>query len=92
MKSDPTELARIGEHKRAFALKQDQMIMFARSIIRLFKVDLPCHSEVNVEPSVAREFEEHPFAARMRTEQRCADQPLAKLVNVAAAEDAISRM
>src|SRR6266480_1831583 len=81
IKADPAELARVGENKRAFALKQNEMIVFAGSIIRLLDPDLSGHAEMNSEPApnafaspdyfgvVAGKFEEHPFPTRMRAEK-----------------------
>src|SRR6266581_5022523 len=73
IKADPAELARVGENKRAFALKQNEMIVFAGSIIRLLDPDLAGHAEMNSEAVVPGKFEEHPFSARVRAEQSLPD-------------------
>src|SRR6266403_1823370 len=73
IKADPAELARVGEDERAFALKQNEMIVFAGSIIRGLDPDLSGHAEMNSKPHSAGEFKEHPFAPRARTEKFFAD-------------------
>ena len=73
MKPDPAKLPGIGENKRAFALKQDEMIVFGGSIIRGLDPDLSGHPEMNSKPHSAGEFKEHPFAPRVRTEKFFAD-------------------
>src|SRR5205807_2506102 len=73
MKSDATELARIGEHESAFALKENEMIVFAWPIVCRFDSDLAGHAEMNAKPHFAGKFEEHPFAARVRAQKFCAD-------------------
>src|SRR5438876_1449797 len=82
IKPDLAELARVGEDKRAFALKQNEMIVFAGSIVRGLDSDLSGHAEMNSEPHSAGEFKEHPFAPRVRAEQFLPDEPLSKLANV----------
>ena len=73
MKPDPAKLPGIGENKRAFALKQNEMIVFAGSIIRGLDPDLSGHAEMNSKPHSAGELKEHPFAPRVRTEKFFAD-------------------
>src|SRR6266581_2805734 len=69
IKADPAELARVGEDERAFALKQNEMVVLSRAIIRGLDPDLSSHAEMNSEPHSAGEFKEHPFAPRVRAEQ-----------------------
>jgi hypothetical protein len=90
MKTDATKLARVGEHKRAFALKQNEMIVFPGSMIRGRDPNLAGHAEMNSKPVVSGKFEEHPFAPRKRAEKFRADQALLELAYVAAAKDAVS--
>lgn len=76
VEADATELARVGENKRAFLLKQNEMIVFGRSVIRRFDTGLAGHAEMNSKPApnvfaspdgfgvVPGKFEEHPFSTR----------------------------
>ena len=85
MQTDPAELARIGENKRAVALKQSEMIVLDGSIIRGLDPDLAGHAEMNSKPApnvfaspdgfgvVAGKFKKHPFSARVRAEKFRAD-------------------
>jgi hypothetical protein len=73
VETDAAELARVGENQCAFALKQNEMIVFAGSIIRGLDTDLAGHAEMNAKPVISREFEDHPFAPRLRAEQFRAD-------------------
>jgi len=43
------------------------MVMFVWAKIRGFDADFPRDAEMNAEPVVAGEFEEHSFAARCRS-------------------------
>jgi hypothetical protein len=65
MKPDATELPRISEDKRAFGLIKHEVVMFVRLKISGFDTNPPGHAEMNPEPIIAREFEEHPFATRL---------------------------
>lgn len=65
MKSDATELPRISEDKRASGLIKYEVVMFVRLKIPGFNANPPGHAEMNPEPIMAREFEEHPFATRL---------------------------
>ena len=69
MKSNATELARIGEDERAFTLTQHQVGVLGWPIIGALDPDLAGHSEMNEKEVVAGEFEEHPFPSRVRTEK-----------------------
>src|SRR5260370_135654 len=73
IKPDSAELARVGENKRASALKQNEMIVFGRSIISRLDPDFSGHAEMNAEPIILGKFEEHPFSARVRAEKFFAD-------------------
>jgi hypothetical protein len=73
MKADATELARVGENKRARALMQNEMIVFGRFVIRRFDVDFAGHAEMNEKEVVTGKFEEHSFSARVRAEKCRAD-------------------
>lgn len=89
MKSNTAELAVITEHERALLLKQHEMITLRRSVARGLHMNFAGHAEMNSEPVVAGEFEEHPFPASMRTKKVLSDQILAKRENVGFAKDAI---
>jgi len=65
MKPDATELPRISEDKRAFGLIKHEVVMFVRVKIPGFDANPPGHAEMNPNPVMAREFEEHPFATRL---------------------------
>ena len=43
--------------------------MFVRLEIPGFNANPPGHAEMNSEPVMAREFEEHPFATRFRAQK-----------------------
>jgi len=73
IKPDPAELARVGENKCASTLKQNEMIVFGRSIISRLDPDFSGHAEMNAEPIILGKFEEHPFSARVRAEKFFAD-------------------
>ena len=92
IKPHPTELARVGENKRASALKQNEMIMFGRSIISRHDPDFSGHAKMNAEPIILGKFEEHPFSAPVRAEKFRADQAPLKLARVAPAKDAVPRV
>jgi len=65
MKPDATELPRISEDERALGLIKHEVVMFFRLKIPGFDANPPRHAEMNPEPVIAREFEEHPFATRL---------------------------
>jgi len=50
MKSDATESSRVGEDKRAIALKKNEVIVLGWPIIRRLDADLTGHAQVNSEP------------------------------------------
>jgi len=89
VESNAAELARVGKDKCALSLKQDEMIVFRWPIIRRLDANLARHAEMNSEPIVAGELEEHPFPARMRTEKFRADQALPKGAHVLATKDSV---
>ncbi len=92
MESNATELARIGEDKRAFTLKQNEMVVLGWAIIFRFDANFAGHAEMNEKEVVAGDFEEHPFPACMRAEKFCADQAPLKFYYVCLAKDAVSRV
>ena len=92
METHATELTRVGEDQRAFALIQDQVIVFGRMKIRRREVDFAGHAEMKAEPVVAGKFKQHSFAARRRSQQFLADQLFAQSSRVGVAENSFSRM
>lgn len=82
MKPDATELPRISEDKRAFGLIKHEMVMFVRLKIPGLRANLAGHAEMNPEPVMAREFEEHPFAARLRPQKFFVDQSSRQVAGV----------
>src|SRR5438477_8463861 len=92
MKTDAAELARVGENERAFPLKQNEVVVFGRPVIRRFDADLAGHAEMNEKEVIAGELEEHPFPARMRGEKFFTNQPSAELLHILATKDAVPRM
>ena len=73
MKTDAPELARVGENKRAFALIQNEVVVFRRTIVWTFDPDFPGHAKMNTEPVVPGKFEEHSFPARVRAQKSLTD-------------------
>src|SRR5919106_4785895 len=64
--------------------------MFVRVKIPRFHANPPGHAEMNAEPIVTREFEEHPFAARRRAEKFSIDQSSTKFAAVCFPKNPIS--
>ena len=61
----PAEMPLVLEHQRPVLLVQHEVIMFSRSVIRRFGNKLAPHTQVNAQPDVVGEAEEHLFAARL---------------------------
>jgi hypothetical protein len=73
VKAHATKLTRVGEGQCTFTLIQNQMVVFAWPKILRFDADFACHAEMNAEPVVVGEFEEHAFPTRLRGEKLFAD-------------------
>lgn len=92
MEAHAAELTRVGEDQRAFALIQNQMIVFVRTKIRNSDMYFASHAEMKSEPVVAGKFKEHSFAARRRSPQFFAGKIFLKFSHVRPAENPISRV
>ena len=66
--------------------------MFVRVKTSGFDANLPGHAEMNPKPVMAREFEEHPFAAGPRAQKFLANQSSMKFAGVCSAKNPVSRM
>ena len=85
MKSDTSELTRIGKDERAITLIKNEMVMLCRAKLCRCDVNFSGHAKMNAEPAphvfpsannfgvVAGKFEEHAFAASIGAEVFRAD-------------------
>src|SRR5437868_1069426 len=89
MKSDAAKEARVAKNERAFRLMQNQMVVFFGTKAAWFDAQLAGHSEVNTEPVLVRELEEHLFSPRLRAEKAGACQLADKSARVRSAKDAL---
>src|SRR5437588_11357611 len=92
IKPDAAKLAWIGEDKRAFALIQNEVVIFARTKICGLEPRLAVHAEMNSEPVPTGKFKEHLFSAPCRSKQVLADQILAKRTRDRSAKNVFPRM
>src|SRR2546421_1303940 len=92
MKSNAPELPRIREDQHALLLKENEMIMFARPIIRGSDVNFASHAKMNSKPVVAGKLEEHSFTAPVRAKKLLANQVLAQRAHIGLAKDAVLLM
>src|SRR5438067_6919919 len=89
MKSDTAKEARVAKNERAFRLMQNQMVVFFRTKAAGFDAQLAGHSEVNTEPVIARELEEHLFSPGLRAEKARAFHLADERARVRPAKDAL---
>src|SRR2546423_3656677 len=87
MKSDAAKEARVAKNERPFRLMQNQMVVFLRTKATSFDAQLAGHSEVNTEPALVREREEHLFSPGLRAEKAGACQLADKSARVRPAKD-----
>src|SRR2546423_7353817 len=87
MKSDAAKEARVAENERAFRLMQNQMVVFLRTKAAWFDAQRAGHSEVNTDPVIARELEEHLFSPGLGAEKARACQLADKRARVRPAKD-----
>src|SRR5438477_2985578 len=92
MKLHPAKLACIGEDERAFTLIQNKMIMLLRSKIGGRGLHFPAHAEMQAEPILVRKSEEHPLAARFRSQQMRSGEFFGQGARVCSAKNSLTRM
>ena len=87
-KTNASKEPRVAKDERLLRLSEDQVIMFFDDESRRRDPQFSAHSEMNPEPVVAREFEEHLLPARLRTERFLPNEPMFERPHVCSAEDA----
>ena len=92
MELDAAKLPRVMKDERALLLKQDEMIVFAGREVGGFGRELSSHAEMNAEPNVAGETEEHAFAVTFGFQEFRAGQRFLHRVSIDAAGDAFLRV
>ena len=92
VESNPSELAHVGEDQRALLLKENEMIMFTRNELGGSGPKFAGHAQVNAEPVVCRELEEHLFATSFRANQSAPRKGTFHSSGVYASEDAFVSM
>ena len=90
MKTDPSKLPRIAKNQRALLLLQDEMIVFPSAKSGGLDPQLAAHAEVNPEPVIAREDEEHLFPTRFRAEEILPNESALQRAQIAPAKDPFS--
>ena len=89
METDAAEVAFILENEGAGVLTEDEMVVFARKIIRLIlATEFTAHAEVNSEPEVSGKLEKHLFAAGLGGKKLFAGQEGLEGNGIRVAEDA----
>lgn len=68
IKSDPAEETRVTKNESAFGLMQYEMIVFLGKEARGLKAQGPSHSQMDADPIIAGEFEQHLFSPRLGLE------------------------
>jgi len=92
MEPHPSEKARIPENERPSCLLKDEVIVLLGTERSWFGPQSAAHPEVQTEPSVAGELEEHLFTAGHRADEAGSRQLATQFTRIAAAEDALPRM
>jgi hypothetical protein len=67
-----------------------EVVMLVRVKIPRFNANPPGHAEMNPEPVMPREFEEHPFAARFRAQKFFIDQSSTKFAGICSPKNPVS--
>lgn len=92
MKLDPSKHARVAEDKRLVPLAQHQMIVSVGGECRWFAAELAGHAQMQPQPAIARETEEHLFAMRLRGAEDRPRQCSRQVVVIRASKDSFPSM
>jgi len=92
MKTDTPELARVSKDESAFALTQNEVVVFGGTETGIFDTDFSSHAEMNAKPVVAGKSKQHALAVGRRSFQFCADKMLSEAAGIGSAKDAVMRV